>query len=297
MRGKGSMIYKSRVIEFLYERAELYKKEKDKFRERAYKKAVESIEKIPKNTLVPNDLENVPGVGVRIKEKIINLNSETDSTTSKPLSYRLRNIHGIGPVKAKQLENIGLNMSNLHQNLHLLTPAQKIGLKYEKEFQDPIPRKEMKDYDMILSKAANKIGLHITLVGSYRRGKESSGDVDALVTANHDLESKFVSLVHLLQNMNYISDVMAFGKRKFMGVINDKRRLDLLAVPPSKYPFALLYFTGSKEFNINMRKRALQKGMSLSEHGLKGNNQSIQSEEDVFKVLDMEYLPPEKRLS
>jgi DNA polymerase (family 10) len=90
---------------------------------------------------------------------------------------------------------------------------------------------------------------------------------------------------------------MAFGKRKFMGVINDKRRLDLLAVPPSKYPFALLYFTGSKEFNINMRKRALQKGMSLSEHGLKGNNQSIQSEEDVFKVLDMEYLPPEKRLS
>jgi DNA polymerase/3'-5' exonuclease PolX len=46
-----------------------------------------------------------------------------------------------------------------------------------------------------------------------------------------------------------------------------------------------------------MRKRALQKGMSLSEHGLKGNNQSIQSEEDVFKVLDMEYLPPEKRLS
>jgi DNA polymerase/3'-5' exonuclease PolX len=80
------------------------------------------------------------------------------------------------------------------------------------------------------------------------------------------------------------------------------RRIDILLTDPSNYYFALLYFTGSYNFNIYMRKIALSKGLSLSEYGFKdskGNlidtTDSIHSEEDIFKYLELPYTPPHKR--
>jgi len=83
------------------------------------------------------------------------------------------------------------------------------------------------------------------------------------------------------------------------------RRLDIVYVPPEEYAFALLYFTGSQEFNIRMRKIALDKGYSLSEHGLKimkgkekgafYRGHEFRTEKDVFTFLEMDYVAPEKR--
>jgi DNA polymerase/3'-5' exonuclease PolX len=80
------------------------------------------------------------------------------------------------------------------------------------------------------------------------------------------------------------------------------RRIDILIADPSYYYFALLYFTGSYTFNIYMRKIALEKGYSLSEYGLKGKDKKIidtsniiNSEEDIFKFLNITYVPPNKR--
>ena len=103
---------------------------------------------------------------------------------------------------------------------------------------------------------------------------------------------------------------MALGNNKFMGICKlspdlPARRIDILIAEPSYYYFALLYFTGSYNFNIYMRKIALQKGLSLSEYGFKDTKNAnniidttdiIHCEEDIFKYLDMPYVEPSKRL-
>jgi DNA polymerase/3'-5' exonuclease PolX len=105
----------------------------------------------------------------------------------------------------------------------------------------------------------------------------------------------------------YIIETLASGKSKFMGLCKlspklPARRIDILIADPSYYYFALLYFTGSYTFNIYMRKIALEKGYSLSEYGLKDKTKKhidtseiIKTEEDIFKFLDIPYVPPNKR--
>ena len=118
-----------------------------------------------------------------------------------------------------------------------------------------------------------------------------------------------------MKESNYIIDILSTGSKKCLAIssLNEVekakkkytvvRRLDLLLTKPEEYPYALLYFTGSDKFNIEMRKKALQLGYSLNEHTLKFLNSSknknkipdMETEEDVFKFLDMSYLEPNKR--
>jgi DNA polymerase/3'-5' exonuclease PolX len=119
----------------------------------------------------------------------------------------------------------------------------------------------------------------------------------------------FKTVVVKLQK-DYIKDTFALGGKKCMAVCKLKRhrtfrRLDLLYTKKHEYPFALLYFTGSGQFNVNMRNIALSKGYSLSEYGMKYNNgdkkgefveHEFVTEKDIFDFLDMEYVAPEKRI-
>lgn len=111
-----------------------------------------------------------------------------------------------------------------------------------------------------------------------------------------------------MQSNKYIIEVLASGKNKFMGICRlspdlPARRIDILVTDSNHYNFALLYFTGSYNFNIYMRRIALQKGLSLSEYGFKDNNtkqfidtsEKINSEENIFEYLDIPYVPPNKR--
>jgi DNA polymerase/3'-5' exonuclease PolX len=116
------------------------------------------------------------------------------------------------------------------------------------------------------------------LVGSYRRGASSSGDIDVLIrvpphqTAK-DTKSMFYYFVQRLVDKGYIKAILALGEHKCMAICSlDKdataRRLDLLITPDEEYPFALLYFTGSDRFNVAVRQRALERGYTLNEHRL-----------------------------
>ena len=107
----------------------------------------------------------------------------------------------------------------------------------------------------------------------------------------------------------YITDILALGGKKCMAVCKLKRhkvfrRLDLLYTRKKEFPFALLYFTGSGDFNVRMRNVALSKGYSLSEYGMKyaeGNKKGdfvdhiFNSEEDIFKFLGIDYVEPAAR--
>ena len=140
------------------------------------------------------------------------------------------------------------------------------------------------------------------IAGSYRRGAKESGDIDCLISSN---VFELKDVVDLLKRKKIITDVLSMRKEKFMGIVHCPggglyMRLDIEFVPEDEWGTALLYFTGSKGFNVHMRAEAKRKGLLLNEHGLYNmrSGQKIidyPSEEEVFEKLKMKYVRPEMR--
>jgi len=184
------------------------------------------------------------------------------------------------------------NKKKFYSNLNL-TPSQLVVARYHDDLAKSIPREE-------ITKHIELIKLHVptaVIAGSYRRGAEKSGDIDILVRESLDV------VIQRLTNIGYIKGIISSGDRKFSGVVRlpkmkIHRHLDLIFTTPREYPFALLYFTGSKKNNILMRIRAKNKGLKLNQYGLWENINlvpSITTERDIFKALGMSYLKPEER--
>jgi DNA polymerase/3'-5' exonuclease PolX len=150
-------------------------------------------------------------------------------------------------------------------------------------------------------------GIEFEFVGSFRRKNKDMGDIDILIKNKSGDGIVLKDIIKRFVDKKYVIEKLALGNNKFMGLCRLKpdlpaRRIDILLADPSYYYFALLYFTGSYNFNIYMRKIALAKGLSLSEYGFKdskGNlidtTDTIHSEEDIFKYLELPYTPPHKR--
>ena len=288
------------------------------FKIKAYNTAIKAIECHDGDI---KDIEDIKGLSKKMQEKAADMISnpavqeDIKDNAGKLAAFELfSNVMGVGDVKAKELVNTHniLSIEHLTANQHLLNDKQKLGLKHYDDFLDRIPRKEMDKHDSFLETHLKSMGLEYCVVGSYRRGVVSSGDIDVLITDNNlekdtDVLKKVVSL---LEKQKYLSDAFAFGKEKYLGTaklprFKRYRRIDLLYINKNKYPFALLYFTGSQAFNIKMRQVALDKGLSLSEHGFKyldGDMKGefvgdvFRTENDIFKYIGMEYVEPHQRL-
>ena len=206
----------------------------------------------------------------------------------------------------------------------LLTTNQMVGLQYYEDFAERMPRAEATKIANTVKRGATKIfgkNIVVTACGSYRRGKQTCGDVDCLITRTDDqpIEGMLKQLVVHLEDKGFLRERLALstkltdrGCENYMGVIrvhgSDKsRRIDIKIYPKEQYGFALLYFTGSKNFNRDMRLFAEQKGYTLSDHGLvplaKAKGKKITkdmtvpclTEEEVFKALGYPYKIPEER--
>ena len=309
--------YKNIIIKELnlLRKVELIKK--DSPRVIAYTRAINSI-KGCKKIINIDDVKNLKYIGSKIFnkiQKIINtgkLNNINNYRNDPQLKLydEFKNIYGIGDVYAKKLVyELNINsISELKSKVDELNLNNNIrlGLKYYKDFLKKIPRKEMELHNKTILKCAENylkgFDYKIEMVGSYRRLYKESGDIDVIISGKDKKILKI--LVNTLINTGYLKDKFAYGIEKYMGVcIIDKfkihRRIDILYTTPEKYPFAVLYFTGSKDFNIKMRNIAMKKGYKLSEHGIKkiGNNKyyKISSEKDIFKFLDIKYILPENR--
>ncbi len=279
----------------------------------AYEKVIDGIEMYDKQIENIDDIKNIKGIGKKIEEKILEfLNTGKMHTVENILKdekyilgKKLLNIYGIGPAKIEELMKKLSTFDELYQHQDLLNDKQKIGLKYYEDLEKRIPLTEAKKHYKIIQKTMPK-EVVFDMVGSFRRKAKTIGDIDILIKENEDFNLK--QFINSLETNGYILESLASGKNKFMGIckISDDapaRRIDILVTDPKNYLFALLYFTGSYSFNIYMRKIALEKGLSLSEYGFKNNNTKefidtsdiIQTEEDIFKYLDIEYVPPEKR--
>lgn len=138
-----------------------------------------------------------------------------------------------------------------------------------------------------------------TVAGSFRRMKETVGDVDFLVSVVEDhRENANAKIIDYFTNMPEVRDITGKGSAKAFVRLRNGIQADLLVVPEDSFGAALQYFTGSKEHGVAVRKVALSRGLKLNEWGVfDDKNQKVagQTEEEVYRVLGMEWIPPEIR--
>jgi len=292
---------------------------KDNFRRLAYSKAIRELNKIDFVIKNIKDVKNIKGVGRSILEKIeeylntgkINKVEEikTQFENSKDIVIKkFLDIWGVGDVKANSLYIMGYrNIEQIRDNAEkILNRQQIIGLKYYEDLKKKIPRINITVIQTIiryiLNKKFGKDKYVMNVAGSYRRGKEYSGDIDILISSTYfDLKD----IVKILSENGIISDILSMQKEKFMGIGKCPRkneeyfRIDIEFLPKEEYGFGLLYFTGSGDFNKEMRYYAKKLGYTLNQHGLKNNKTGIifksENEEDIFEKLNLEFIKPNER--
>jgi DNA polymerase/3'-5' exonuclease PolX len=218
-------------------------------------------------------------------------------------------IYGVGPKKAEELIDAGYrSIADVRAAAtalpKLLNKNQRVGLKYYEDINERIPRAEMEAHAALLL-SLKPAALEGEIVGSYRRGRPDSGDIDMLIRtadAHVDAGAALAAYVEALKAAGYIREVLAQGETKCLAVAglpgsSKVRRLDLLVTPPSQFPFAVFYFTGSDTFNVAVRQRALDRGFTLNEHALTTLKtgiavEGIRSERDIFTALRIAWTEP-----
>ena len=311
--------YNQDFIKILGELKEIQTSLGEHFRATAYSKAEEELIKYDKPIYSVDQIKSLPHIGKTIIEKLNEFVSTgklnaIEKEKNNPILI-LTKVYGIGPKKAQELIDKGItSIEQLKQNEKLLNAKQIIGLKYYQDIIKRIPRSEIESYKKMLESNFNQVappGSSFEIVGSYRRGAENSGDIDIIITNKDNNIAAYQKFLDDLIKKNIVIEVLSRGTTKSLTIAklpNDPsaipRRLDFLYTPPSEYAFALLYFTGSKYFNVVMRQHALDLGFSLNEHGLskvvKGKkNEPLSNyfpdEQSIFEFLNLVYKPPSER--
>jgi DNA polymerase (family 10) len=139
----------------------------------------------------------------------------------------------------------------------------------------------------------------ITPAGSLRRGRETVGDLDLLVTGPACEPDIVAAAVEHVATLPLIDKLLAKGQNKVSFTLRNNLQVDVRLLPRASYGAALQYFTGSKMHNVALRQRAIKRGLTLSEYALLRleDNKIIAaaSEEEIYNVLDLDYIPPELR--
>lgn len=265
----------------------------------------------------PGELSKLKGIGSSLAEKILAFIQTGHFPLYEELKARIPSgviemlrIPGLGPKKAKILfEKLGItSVGELeyacreNRLLELAGFGEKSqenilkGIDYLKKSQGRFHLHEAKAAALRLYQDLSPLSYvkRIEIAGSLRRFKETIKDIDLLITtAKPDrVMQDFIS--HPL-----VEDTIAYGETKSSVRLSIGINADLRVVSDEEFPFALMYFTGSKEHNVAMRSRALKLGYKLNEYGLfkrdSKKSKSLKSEEEIFNELGLSYIPPELR--
>jgi len=290
------------------------------FKVNAYRKAARVLQDLPEDVgeIYAQEglagLEKIPGIGQRIASKIAQYLSEGKIRKHEEVMAQippglldLLDIPGLGPRtvhllwkelgvvdletlkqvldsgKVEQLPGMGpKKVQNIRKGIELLSHLQEripLGLVY------PLVMRvvdALKDHPGVLQ---------ISPAGSFRRMKESVGDVDLLVASTRGRE-----VVEGFTSLPAVERVLAAGDTKG-SVILEGFQIDLRVVPPDSWGAALQYFTGSKDHNVHLRGLARERGLKISEYGVFRGMERIggATEEEVYQALGMPWIPPELR--
>ena len=313
------MPYNEQFIKILGEIESIMMRRGEQFRARAYHKAAETIMACTIDITDPAQLVGKPNIGETIMSKLKEYVDTgkvgiIEEKKNDPLNI-LTKVFGIGPKKAQEMINDGIDtLDKLRANQTLLTAAQKIGLEFFDDIESTIPRREIDKFEKVFKDVfieAAPPGSKFEIVGSYRRGKQVSGDIDIIITNTNHNKDTFDDVFNELVKCKLVTHILSRGKTKSLTLAKmpgcPYRRVDLLYSPPDEYAFATLYFTGSKAFNTVQRQRANDIGYTLNEHGIyemvggnKGNKLKAAgeflTEQSIFDFLQMEYKEPCERI-
>lgn len=299
------------------------------FRLSSIDKVLNIIKKFDKEIKTIDDVKGIKGIGKGSLKRI-----EEILKTGKLKEIKIKNIKidyldaidnlvkvfGIGQKRAHELvmkHNIKSieDLKRLHKTKKIDLPDNIIkGLKWVNKTKTGIPREEIDHIFVYLINKALKFdrNLNVIICGSYRRRKPKSNDIDVLVFHNNitnktQAESSAVMtnfIKQLLADKFIVDNYTSYNvPTKFMGLCryrkNPIRRIDIRLIPTFSIHAAMLYFTGSGDFNKKMRRVAMDMKYTLNEYGVldqNGRYMDVNSEKDIFDLLGMEYLPPELRM-
>lgn len=289
------------------------------FRIRAYRNAARTITDLPKELRVlvkeETDLTELPGIGKDLSEKIKEI---LKSGTAQALE-ELRNELPGGITELLNIPNLGpKRVKVLYSDLNIRSPAELkkaaeegrisrlpgFGEKTEKHILESIAAKADTSRRFLRASVvpyAEAIADHlrtvsgvkqVTLAGSYRRARETIGDVDLLAVA-----SARSTIMDAFVGYDEVTEVLAHGKTKSSVVLRSGVQVDLRVVPAKSYGAALHYFTGSKAHNIALRRLGQQKGFKVNEYGVFRNDKQIagKTENEEYKALGLSFIEPELR--
>ena len=288
------------------------------FRIRAYERAAQNIEGLAQDLeefIKEDRLTEIPGIGKDLSEKIkeyvgtgkLRAFEELKKTIPEGL-LDLLNIPSVGPKTAKLLyEKLKIkNISDLEAAIKKNKVQGIFGIK-EKTIEniskgiELLKRgKERMPLVLAIQVADEFVGAlkrlpevkKISCAGSLRRRKETVRDIDILV-----ISDKPQKVMDTFSKLPPVKDVLAKGETKCSVRTKDDVQVDCRVVEQKSFGAALLYFTGSKNFNIKLRQLAIRKGLKINEYGVFKKDRFVcgRTEEEIFKILGMSYIEPELR--
>jgi len=298
-------------------------------RYRSYEKAAELIDSLPESVeqLVkePEKLEELPGIGERMVEHL----QEIVKTGDYSLRKKLLKKYPLTILDVLQLQSLGpKKVAFLWSNFKAATVADVERLAREQKLRDLPGFGEKSEQNIlkaveVFKKSTGRFLIHtaeaaalelaehikragkavdsVTPAGSLRRGKETVGDLDLLVTlADESTSQKHVDALaeHILKFPD-IDQKLAHGENKVSFTLTNGLQVDVRLLEKENFGAALMYFTGSKEHNVALRGRANDMGLTLNEYALatlKGEKPVAgRTEEEIYAKLKLDYIPPELR--
>jgi len=320
------------IATLLYETADLMEIDaQDSFRIRSYRNAAEAIDglsdQVADLVCEPKRLLEIPGIGKGMQANLIEIcNSgklqihEDLIGKYRPTMLELLKISGLGP-KSIQLIWSAYKIADVDGVERLAKEGKLRELPRMSEKTEQKILKSIETYRSISGRflldaadtTAQKLIEHIkpvegvekiTPAGSLRRGRETVGDLDILITgtACEDDAQRAALADHVLKFPG-ILDVIAKGENKVSFRLRTGLQVDVRLLPRDSFGAAMQYFTGSKTHNVSLRQRALKMGYTLNEYGLAqlkedgsaGKIVASKTEDDIYKKLKLEYIPPEMR--
>jgi DNA polymerase (family X) len=316
------------VANILYETADLMEvANEDPFRIRSYRRAAEAIEALDQQLAdIYQDqkaLLAIPGIGKGMAANIREIFTEGKLAMHeemlkkyRPSMLELLKISGLGP-KTIALIWDAFQICDVDGVAKLASEGKLRALPRLSEKSEQKILKSIESYRQITGRfhldtadeiAQKMIALleklpgvdKVTPAGSLRRGRETVGDLDMLVTGkccSNQMQRDHV--IEQIVNFPGILEVLAKGENKVSFKLRSGMQVDVRLLPPDSFGAALQYFTGSKNHNVTLRQRALKQGYTLSEYGLvrmeDEKRVAEKTEEEIYKKLGLEWIPPELR--
>jgi DNA polymerase (family 10) len=312
---KNSLV--SQILSELADYTEL--EDEQPYRARAYRRAaqvIESLQEDIEDVAREGRLQELPGVGENIEKKIQEILRTGKLEALEKLKQRipvdvnsLIRVEGIGPKTAKLLyERLKIrNLDDLESAVKegKLQNIKGLGIKSQKLLLERIEAARARSNRILLVQAqelAERVSKELSeissvknfaIAGSFRRYKETVGDFDVLVLS--DNPEQFMAD---FTKWNEVNEVILSGEQKTSVKIENNFQIDVRVVRENSWGAALLYFTGSKPHNIELRTLAIKKGLRLNEYGLftsEGKQVAGATEEGIYSYLGLDFILPELR--